>query len=214
MTAELPALYSDLASSFFRYAHISGALEVYMDVLLSRDLQKTYSRIMSGAEREWEQIHRFMVVDGINVKWYPELPVQNVVSQKRSLFDFVYGVTLSHMIGDLEIYFNAIMRNYFKETEVSGNSWTRFAQKTGIDLRASKHGAFVCSLLRDRELIEHGRARVDRVFLSQMSKQQISHVYGKGDAVQKNHIDVVLTYQAIREFAGEVDAAFSKMIGA
>jgi hypothetical protein len=213
MTPELSSLFSDLGSSFFRYAHITGALEAYMEILLSRDLQKAYSKTISGSEGEWVQIHRHMVVDGINVKWYPELPVGNIVGQKAALFNFLYGVTLGRMIEDLDLYFTSILRDYFKQVETTTNSWTRFTQKTGIDLFLCKHGTFACNLLQDRLMIEHNKVRIDRSFLTQMSKQQISHVYDKGDATQKNHIDVVLVYQVIREFAGDADAAFSKMIG-
>jgi len=211
MTAELTVLFSDLASSFFKYAHISGAIEAYMEILLSPSLQKTVGKVISGSEIEWSQIHRSMIVEGINVKWYPELPVQNIVSQKDPLLHFLYGVTLSRMIEDLDVYFASTLRNYFREFEASENSWTRFTQKTGIDLLACKYGAFVSRLLQDRQKIEHNKARIDRVFLNQMSKQHVSHVYNKGNAVQKNHIDVVLTYQVIREFAGDVDSALSKL---
>ncbi len=207
MTAELSILNSDLAGSFFRYAHISGAMEAYMEILISRDLQKTFTKFTSGSEREWEQIHRSMVVEGVNLKWYPELPVQSIITQKEPLFSFLYGVTLGRMIEDLDFYFSSLLRNFYKCVETGSEPWTILSQKAGIDLLACKHGTFVVKLLQERHKIEHCKSQVDRSFLTRLVREHIGHVYAKGDAIQKRHIDIVLIQQVIREFAADVDSA-------
>ncbi|HUI31120.1 MAG TPA: hypothetical protein VLX91_12980 [Candidatus Acidoferrales bacterium] len=212
MNNELSTLYSDLASVFFRYAHISGALETYMTVLEDRDLQKAFSKIVLGTETEWKQIHRFMNVKGINVKWYPELPVHSIIGEKESLFNFLYGVTLSRMVDHLDFYFSSILRNCYKLTEPISSPFTQFMLRTGIDLHARKHGAFMSKLVQDRRKIEHNRAQIDRDLLNEMVKQHVNHVYKEGDTIQKNHIDVVLTYQVIREFAQDVEAELAKVM--
>lgn len=75
MTDELKALMRDLDSAFFRYAHITGAIELYMLVLENPNLQRAVSKVVSSSEIDWNQIHRFMVIDGQRITWYPDLPV-------------------------------------------------------------------------------------------------------------------------------------------
>jgi len=52
MTDELKTLMADLDSAFFRYAHITGALELYMMVLENPKLQLAFGRVISGSEIE------------------------------------------------------------------------------------------------------------------------------------------------------------------
>lgn len=212
MTNELKTLMADLDSAFFRYAHITGALELYLMVLENPKLQLAFSRVISGSEIEWKEIHRFMVVDGKTVTWYPELPVQAVLAQRNALSGFLYGITLSRLIGHLDFYLGSILQNHFGHTEVSGSSWNQFIQKTKIDLLGRRHGDFIYTILQERHKIEHNKAQIDRVFLDRMAKQNVHHAYKEGDSIQKSHIDVLLTHQAIREFAEDVDAESLQLI--
>jgi len=95
MTDEFKTLTADLDSAFFRYAHITGAMELYFIVLEDTRLQKAFSQIISGAGTDWREIHRFMVLDGKTIVWYPELPVRTILDQKNALLGFLYGITLS-----------------------------------------------------------------------------------------------------------------------
>ena len=214
MTEEFNLLKRNLDSAFFRYAHITGALELYMSVLENPELQRAMSKVISGSETEWKQIHRFMVIDGQTVTWYPELPVQAILAKKNALLGFLYGIAISRMIGDLDFYFASVLKNHFGHVETSGSSWDRFIQKTKIDLPSRRHGVFVYALLQERHKIEHNQAQIDRVFLERMAKRNIQHAYKEGDAIQKSHIDVLLAHQAIGEFAEDVDLEVSRLIGA
>lgn len=205
MTDELKTLMADLDSAFFRYAHVTGALELYMMVLENPGLQLAFSKIISGLETEWKEIHRFMVIDGKTVTWYPELPVQAILAHRNRLLGYLYGITLSRLIGDLDFYLGSILQNHFGHVEVSGNSWNQFIQKTKIDLLSRKHGEFIYTILQERHKIEHNKAQIDRLFLDRMAKQNVHHAYKEGDSIQKSHIDVLLTHQVIREFAEDVD---------
>jgi hypothetical protein len=210
VSEELKMLIADLDSAFFRYAHITGALELYMTVLENPNLQQTFSKVISGSEIDWKEIHRFMVIDGKTIKWYPELPVQTILDQKNVLLGFLYGITLSRLIGDLDFYLGSVLQNHFGHVETSGSPWDRFVQKTKIDLLSRKQGKFIYTILQERHKIEHNKARIDWVFFKRMAKRNIQHAYKEGDPIQKSHIDVLLTHQAIREFAEDVDAAVSK----
>jgi hypothetical protein len=212
MTDELKALMRELNSAFFRYAHITGALEFYMLVLENSNLQRAISKLMSGSEIDWKQIHRFMVIDGQKVTWYPELPVQTILDEKNALLGFLYGITLSRMIGDLDFYLSSVLQNHFGHVETSGSSWDRFIQKTKVDLLSRKHGKFIYTLLQERHKIEHNKARIDRRFIERMFSRGIQHAYSEGDPIQKSHIDVLLAHQAIREFAEDVDVELLKLI--
>lgn len=211
MKEELETLTKDLDSAFFRYAHITGAIELYMMVLENPKLQQAFSKVISGSETEWKQIHRFMVIDNKTITWYPELPAEAILAEKNTLLGFLYGVTLSRMIGDLDFYLASILRSHFAHIETSGSSWNRFIQKTGVDLLSCKHGKFIYTTLQERHKIEHNKARIDRLFLKGMAKRNIQHAYKEGDSIQKSHIDVLLTHQAIREFAQNVDMEVSKL---
>lgn len=214
VTDELKALMRDLDIAFFRYAHITGAIELYMEVLENPNLQRAVSKVVSGSEVDWKQVHRWMVVDGEKVTWYPELPVQTILREKNALLGYLYGTTLSRMIGDLDFYFNSVLRNHFGHVETSGSSWDRFIQKTKIDLLRRKHGELIFALLQERHKIEHTKARIDQRFLERMAKQSVQHAYREGESIQKSHIDVLLAHEAIREFADDVDREVSKLVGA
>ena len=213
MTDELRTLIADLDSVFFRYAHVSGSIELYMTVLENPNLQRAFSKVISGSEIEWKEIHRFMVIDGKTVTWYPELPVQTILTQKNALLGFLYGITLSRMIGDLDFYLGSVLQNHFGHLETSGSSWDQFTQKTKMDLLSRRHGKFIYTILQKRHKIEHNKARIDWVFLQRMAKRNVQHAYKEGDSIQESHIDVLLTHQAIREFAEDVDTEVSKLIG-
>jgi len=212
MSEELEALMRQLDLVFFRYAHITGALELYMSVLENSSLQRCISEALSGTESEWKQIHRFMVVDGQTVTWYPELPVQTIIAEKYNLLGFLYGVTLSRMIGELDFYLGAILKNHFGHVETSGSSWGSFIRETGIDLLKRRHGQFVYTFLQERHKIEHNQARIDRRFLQRMAERGVQHAYKEGDAIQKSHIDVLLAQQIVREFAKNVDSEVSNLL--
>jgi len=212
MTQELTHLTAELDSAFFRYAHITGALELYMLVLETPALRRAFSKGMSGDEIEWKQIHRFMDFGGQRITWYPELPVGDILSQKNALLGYVYGVTLSRMIGDLDYYLTSVLKNHFEHVETSGSSWERFIQKTKIPLLQWQHGEFVYTLLQERHKIEHNKAQIDRGFLERLAKRNVKTTYKEGDAVQKSHVDVLLANQVIREFAVDVDNEVSKVL--
>lgn len=214
MTEEFKALIRGLDAAFFRYAHITGALELYMLTLENPNLQRAVSKVISGSEIEWKQIHRFMVIDRQTVTWYPELPVQTILAEKNALLGFLYGITLSGMIGDLDFYLGSVLKNHFGHVETSGSSWDRFIQKTKIDLLNRNHGKFVYTILQERHKIEHNQAQIDRMFLERMAKRNIQHAYKEGDAVQKSHIDILLAHQVIREFAQDADLEVSSLLGA
>ena len=214
MTEEFKSLISGLDAAFFRYAHITGALELYMLTLENPNLQRAVSKVISGSEIEWKEIHRFMVIDRQTVTWYPELPVQTILAERNALLGFLYGITLSGMIGDLEFYLGSVLKNHFGHVETSGSSWNPFIQKTKIDLLDRRHGKFVYTLLQERHKIEHNQAQIDRVFLKRMAKRNIQHAYKEDDTVQKSHIDVLLAHQAIREFAQDADLEVSNLLGA
>jgi len=202
----------DLDDAFFRYAQITGALACYMIILENIELQKAFSKILSGAETEWKEIHRFMIDGGENIKWYPELSVATILAQKNTLLGYMYGITLSRLIGDLDFYLGSVLQQYYGHTETSGNSWNIFIQKTKIDLLKRKNGEFVFTILQERHKIEHNKAQIDRTFLSRMDKQGVKYTFKEGDSIQKSHMDVLLTHQAIREFSEDVDTEILKLI--
>jgi len=211
MTKELKELKSEIDATLFRYAHLTGALKLYTLILDKPNLQKIISKEISGAETEWKEIHRFMIVNNQAVTWYPELPVKEILGQKNTLLGYLYGVTLSRMIGDIDFYLASILKNHFGHIETSGSSWDQFIQKTKIKLLNRKHGNFVYTLLQERHKIEHNKAQIDRGFLERLSKRNIKHTYKEGDSIQKSHIDVLLAKQVISEFAEDVDGGISKI---
>lgn len=212
MTQELTALQTELDSTFFRYAHITGAIEFYMQVLETPALQLAVSKTLTGAETEWKQIHRFMDLGRERVTWYPELPVADIVRQKLSLLGYLYGITLSRMIGDLDYYLASVLKARFGRADSSGSCWEPFIQWSGIDLLKRQHGEFVYTLLQERHKIEHNRAAIDRGFLERLAKRNVKTTYSDGDSVQKSHVDVMLANQVIREFAIDVDGEVSKLL--
>jgi len=212
LTDEYKILAKDLDDAFFRYAHITGSLECYMTIIENIELQKSFSKILSGAETEWKVIHRFMIVDGENIKWYPELPATTILDQRNTLLGYIYGITLSRLIGDLDFYLGSVLQKHFGHSEISGNSWNVFIQKTKFDLMKCRNGEFVFTILQERHKIEHNKAQIDRVFLNRMDKQGVKHTFKEGDSIQKSHMDVLLTHQAIREFSEDVDTEILKLI--
>jgi len=164
-------------------------------------------------DRRKQQIHRSMLVDGEKVTWYPKLPVKKVLDEWGNLLGFIYGIIISRMIGDLDFYLCSVLQNHFGHGEVSGSSWEPFITRTRIELLRRKHGEFIYMLFQERHKIEHNKARVDERFVQRMFKEAILHTYKIGDPIQKNHLDVLATYQAIREFARDVDGKLSKLIG-
>jgi len=212
MTEEFTALTRDLDSAFFRYAHITGSVELYMLVLANPELQRVISKVISGSETEWTQIHRFMIVDGQSFTWYPELPAPAILAAKNTLLGFMYGITLSRMIGDLEFYLGSVLKNHFGHVETSGSSWDRFVQKTTIDLLNRRHGTGVYTLLQERHKIEHNQAQIDRTFLARLTNRKIEDARKEGDHIEKSHIDVLVAHQSIREFAEDVDVEVSRLL--
>lgn len=201
MTDDLKLLIQNMEPGFFRYAHITGALEFYMMVLEMPDLQKR----LSATETEWKQIHRFMNIDGQMITWYPELPVATILSAKLSLLGFLHGITLSRMVGDLDYYLTSVLKNHFGHQEFSGSAWSVFIKKTGIDLLKCKNGEIIFTLLQERHKVEHNQAQIDSRFLEKMQKSDVQHAYKEGDSIQKSHLDILAAQQAILEFAQHVD---------
>jgi hypothetical protein len=205
MTTEFRSFQRDLAATFFHYAHISGAVELYMQVLETPALQKAFSKTMTGEEIEWKMLHRFMMIGDKRVVWYPELPVPAIIQEKNNIIGLLYGICLSKMIGLVDYYFASLLKSRFGHTERSGSSWDAFSQKTKIDLLAQKNGTQVYALLQERHKIEHNNARIDQTFVDRMMKKSITHSYSSGDAIQKSHLDVLAARDAIAEFVAEVD---------
>ncbi len=212
MTKELKALMTELNSTFFRYAQITGALEFYMLVLETPALQLAVSKTLTDTETTWKQIHRFMDIGGQRVTWYPELPVSDILKQKLSLLGYLYGVTLSRMIGDLDYYLASVLKGHFAQSDKSGSCWELFVRQTQIDLLKCQHCEFVYTLLQERHKIEHDRATIDRVFLERFAKRNVKTTYSEGDSIQKSHVDVLLANQVIREFATNVDVEVAKLL--
>jgi hypothetical protein len=208
MTEDLRLLIQNLESGFFRYAHITGALEFYMMMLEMPELQKR----LTDSEIEWKQIHRFMNIDGQMITWYPELPVATILSAKLSLLGFLHGVTLSRIVGDLDYYITSVLKNHFGHTEFSGSAWNVFVKKTGIKLLKCKNGEIAFTLLQERHKIEHNQAHIDSKFLERMQKTDIKHAYRVGDSIQKSHLDILAAQQSILEFAQDVDLELSKIL--
>lgn len=209
MSKELKLLEHDLDATFFRYAHLTGAIELYMMVLQNRQLQKAFSQIVSGSEIEWREIHRFMVLEGKTIIWYPALSIQSILDNQPTLIGYLYGITLSSFIGDIDYYLCSVLKNHFGILNNSGSSLDQFIKTVNVDLSNVKNGEFIYTLLQERHKIEHNKAQIDRKFLERLAKSNIKHVYKEGDKIQKTHIDILMTNQAIREFALDIDNHYS-----
>lgn len=205
MASEYSDFERDLDAAFFNYAHISGAVEMYMQVLESSALQRAFSKTISGKEIEWKSIHRYMTLDSQDVEWYPTLSVPEVVKQKNDLIGFLYGIFLGRMIASVDHYFSSVLKNRFGHMEKSGSCWNQFAQKAKVDLLACRNGVIVFSLLQERNKIEHNKAQIDQKFVYQMMKKGITHSYAVGDFIQRSHLDVLAAQAAIREFVADVN---------
>lgn len=212
MTEEFKVLLNNIDEALFIYAHITAALELYIDVLTSPNLQRAISKVVNGSETEWKSIHRFMNLEGGMVIWYPELPTEVIIARKDALFGFFYGIILTRMVSDLDYYLASVLKNHFRTIDTSGSSWERFIKVTGIDLLQKRHGRFIYTLLQERHKIVHNKAIIDRVFLERLAQRSIRHVYREGDSIGKSHIDILLTHQAITEFAKEIDLELSKRL--
>lgn len=206
MTTEYKTFERDLESAFFNYAHLSGAVELYTQLLETPSLQKAFSKRMTGQEIEWKTIHRFMNLEDQTVVWYPALPVEQIVQQKNPMIGLLYGIFLSRMIGSVDYYLASVLKNRFGHTEKSGSSWDAFSQKTKIALLARKNGPQVYSLLQERHKIEHNKAQIDQTFVDRMMKKGVTHSYGAGDSIQKSHLDVLAARDTMREFVADVDS--------
>ncbi len=213
MSKELDLLWNDLDATFFRYAHLTGAVELYMQILQNDQLQKAFSRIISGSEIEWKEIHRFMVLEEQTITWYPAMTINNILENQNSLMGYLYGITLSSFIGDVDYYLFSVLRNHFGVINSSGSSLDKFKQEAKIDLNSVKNGNFIYTILQERHKIEHNKAQIDRIFLERLAKNNIKHAYKEGDKIQKSHIDVLLTNQAIREFAQDIDICIPRKNG-
>jgi len=205
MAAEYGDFERELDAAFFNYAHISGAVEMYMQFLESSALQRAFSKTISGKEIEWKSIHRYMTLDTQDVEWYPTLPVSEVVKQKNDLIGLLFGIFLGRMIASVDHYFSSVLKNRFGHIEKSGSCWDVFSQKAKVDLLACSNGVIVYSLLQERNKIEHNKAKIDQTFVDRMMKKGITHSYSVGDSIQKSHLDVLAAHGAIREFVAEVD---------
>lgn len=205
MKTEYEDFERNLDAALFNYAHISGAVEMYLQVLESSALQRAFSKTISGQEIEWKTIHRYMTLDSQYVEWYPALPVRKVINQKNDLIGLLYGVFLGRMIGSVDDYLSSVLKSRFGHVEKSGSCWHVFSQKFKVDLIACRNGAAVYSLLQERNKIEHNKAQIDQIFVDRMMKKGITHSYAVGDSIQKSHLDVLAAHAAIRDFVADVD---------
>jgi hypothetical protein len=212
MTPELDKFVASLETSFFRYAHLSGAVELYMLVLETPALQHAANRHMSAPEKDWREIHRFMVVDGQSTEWYPPMPLSAILAQRFSLLGFLYGVTLSGIVSDLDLYLASALRAYFKKVVTSGSAWDTFTAITGIPLLDLPDGHAVYTLLQERHKIMHNHGRIDQLFIDRLSRSGVADTRSPGDSIQKSHLDVLHSVQLIRRFTALVDERLSELL--
>lgn len=140
------------------------------------------------------------------VVWYPQLPIKDIIQQKNVLVGMLYGVFISRMIAAVDYYLTSVLKNRYSHSEKSGSSWEAFCQKTEIDLLMRKNGTEVYQLLQERHKIEHNKAQIDQTFVDRLMKKGITHSYTAGDSIQKSHLDILATHDAIREFVSDVDS--------
>ncbi len=210
MTSEFKIFIKDMDAAFFRYAHLSGAVEIYMLILESKDLQKSFSKILTNQETEWKKIHRYMVINNQTTVWYPELPINSILSEKNSLLGFLYGITLGSFVASFDYYLSSILVKQYGIKNTTGNSWKRFSEITNIRLDNFENSKFIYTLIQERHKIEHNKARIDNKFLANMNLMGVEHVYTIGDSIQKSHIDILLTNDIIRKFTNDIDVALRK----
>lgn len=206
MTIEYNTFEQDLEASFFHYAHLTGAVELYMMLLETPSLQRVFSKAMGCDDTDWKTIHRFMSLGNQTVVWYPQLPVGEIVQNKNALIGMLYGIFVSRMIGCADYYLASVLKNRFGHIEKSGSSWGAFYQKAKIDLLTRKNGPQVYQLLQERHKIEHNKAQIDQTFVDRMMKKGAIHSYAAGDSIQKSHLDVLAARDAIKEFVSDVDS--------
>lgn len=202
--------FTDVDSVFFRYAHLTGALEIYMLILEDIKLQKAFSLIMNGSENEWKQIHRYNIINGHKIEWYKELPIKVIIKEKNNLLGYLYGITLSAFVGSLDYCLCRILEEKYGIKNTSGNSWEQFIKTTGIDLLKINNGSFIYSLIQERHKIEHNKAKIDSKYIEKMVKTGIKNAYSVGDHIQKSHIDVLITNQTIRQFGEDLQKELLK----
>lgn len=206
MTDEFEAFQQDIDASLFYYAHLTGAVETYMLLLETPSIQRCFSKTMGGDETDWKMIHRFMDIGNQRVVWYPELPIEVIIQQKNAIVGMLYGVFISRMIAAVDYYLTSVLKNMYSHSEKSGSSWEAFCQKTNIDLLTRKNGIDIYQFLQERHKIEHNKAQIDQTFVDRLMKKGITHSYTAGDSIQKSHLDVLATHDAIREFVSDVDS--------
>ncbi len=205
MSKELEQFKSDLSEIFFSYAHITAAVELYMMVLEKKELQYAINESLFDSAKEWKMIHRFMDLDGTRVEWYPAMPIEKIVSQKNFLFGSIYGEYISKMIGCVNSYLEAVLKNKIGHTDNSGSSWDKFSDKMKVDLFQCKNGGDVYLWIQERNKIEHTKAKIDQVFVDRLLKKGITHSYSNGDSIQKSHLDILATHNAMIEFASDIE---------
>jgi hypothetical protein len=205
MSVELDCFNTELADIFFGYAHITGAIELYMMALETKKLQLAISESLFDVQQEWTQVHRFMTIDGKQIEWYPALPTEKVVAQKDALLGSMYGIYLSKMIGCIDSYLSSVLQSKRGHTEKSGSSWEAFSSMMKIDLLQCTNGSDIYLWIQERNKIEHNKAKIDQTFVDRMLKKGITHSYSKSDSIQKSHLDVLATRNAMIEFVADLD---------
>lgn len=205
MYTELTELLDGIDSLFFKYAQITGALEYYFLTLERSDIQKLVSKTLSNHESEWKTINRYMVLDNQEIEWHPDTPVETILSQRNDIVGFIYGVILARMIGEFDYYLFNLLKNRRGIVSTNGSSWGKFSETFNLNLLTLNNGDFVFSILQERHKIEHNRAIIDDKFLKNMNLSGVFHKYSAGDSIQKSHLDILATHQAITSLAKEID---------
>jgi hypothetical protein len=212
MTSQFEEFAAALDAAFFRYAHLGGALEFYMFVLETPGLQHAVNRSLSAPETDWKEIHRFMAIDGERITWYPSVPISEVLAQRNALMGFLYGVTLSSLVGDLDFYLASVLRVHFARNDSTGSAWDAFVSSTGIALLDLPNGLLIYTLLQERHKIVHNNGRIDERLLARLGRQGISDPRNVGDPIQKSHLDILHSFNLIRAFAEKVDRDVSVVL--
>jgi hypothetical protein len=205
MSKELDHFKANIEDLFFGYAHITGAVEIYILALENKNLQSAFSKSLFNSNQEWKTVHRFMIIDEVNIKWYPDLPTETIAKQKHSLFGFLYGTYLGKMIASIDFYFSSVLYSKTGQSSKSGSSWGDFSKNMKIDLLQCENGKDIFLWLQERHKIEHNNGKIDEIFVDKMLKKCVTHSYLSGDTIQKSHLDVLAAYNAIINFVIDVD---------
>jgi len=205
MSDEINEFNASLEEQFFGYAHITGSIELYMIALENQKLQFAISESLFAVKQDWRKIHRFMTIDDQRIEWFPALPAEVVAAQKHALLGSIYGVYVSKMIACVDFYLNAVLKNKKGYAEKSGSSWDSFSKMMKIDLLQCRNGGDIYLWIQERNKIEHNKAKIDQIFVDRMLKNGVTHSYANGDSIQKSHLDVLATRNAMIEFVADVD---------